>query len=359
MLVLLAVIFIGMASDRFSRWSYGEPDPATAEGAGKAAGSSADRCALAAVRPAAGPLHPAGAPRRALRAPRRVSAEARHERLRRARPQEPAERAVGRGAPRDRGRFRETVLARGGQRLAAGLVLRDAGGIDGQPAGGGPGATTLAARSAPPAPSSATPSSRSRRTCPAAHLFEREIAEQCGVVPHGHPWLKPLRRHPPDHLAPGRKPLGGRPGRRTPSSGSRARRSTRSRSGRCTPASSSRGTSASSATARRCCSSRSCSAISIAASSGCWRPPARSGRAGGRIDRGRHGVGHAAAHCGAIEALAGAGRRRGRRRSAASRWSSSGWPTTSGTSARSPGTWRSSPARPISAGCGASASTSS
>ena len=43
--------------------------------------------------------------------------------------------------------------------------------------------------------------------CPSAHLFEREIAEQCGVVPHGHPWLKPLRRHPPDHLAPGREPF--------------------------------------------------------------------------------------------------------------------------------------------------------
>ena len=42
--------------------------------------------------------------------------------------------------------------------------------------------------------------------CPSAHLFEREIAEQCGVVPRGHPWLKPLRRHPPDHLAPGREP---------------------------------------------------------------------------------------------------------------------------------------------------------
>jgi Ni,Fe-hydrogenase III large subunit len=40
--------------------------------------------------------------------------------------------------------------------------------------------------------------------CPAAHVFEREIAEQCGVVPEGHPWLKPLRRHPPDHLPPGR-----------------------------------------------------------------------------------------------------------------------------------------------------------
>jgi Ni,Fe-hydrogenase III large subunit len=36
--------------------------------------------------------------------------------------------------------------------------------------------------------------------CPQAGTFERELAEQCGVVPDGHPWLKPLRRHPPDHL---------------------------------------------------------------------------------------------------------------------------------------------------------------
>jgi len=35
--------------------------------------------------------------------------------------------------------------------------------------------------------------------CPQAHAFERELAEQCGTVPEGHPWLKPLRRHPPDH----------------------------------------------------------------------------------------------------------------------------------------------------------------
>lgn len=35
--------------------------------------------------------------------------------------------------------------------------------------------------------------------CAQAGRFEREIAEQCGVVPEGHPWLKPLRRHPPDH----------------------------------------------------------------------------------------------------------------------------------------------------------------
>src|SRR5262245_54315171 len=29
--------------------------------------------------------------------------------------------------------------------------------------------------------------------CPQAHWFEREIAEQCRIVPDGHPWLKPIR----------------------------------------------------------------------------------------------------------------------------------------------------------------------
>ena len=29
--------------------------------------------------------------------------------------------------------------------------------------------------------------------CPQVHLFEREIAEQFGLKPEGHPWLKPLR----------------------------------------------------------------------------------------------------------------------------------------------------------------------
>ncbi|HET7039830.1 MAG TPA: NADH-quinone oxidoreductase subunit C, partial [Gemmatimonadales bacterium] len=42
--------------------------------------------------------------------------------------------------------------------------------------------------------------------CPQAHLFEREIAEQCGVTPVGHPALKPLRRHPPDHAPPSWRP---------------------------------------------------------------------------------------------------------------------------------------------------------
>jgi hypothetical protein len=31
--------------------------------------------------------------------------------------------------------------------------------------------------------------------CPQAHLFEREIFEQWGIKPEGHPWLKPIRFH--------------------------------------------------------------------------------------------------------------------------------------------------------------------
>ncbi|MCM2358971.1 MAG: NADH-quinone oxidoreductase subunit C [Geobacteraceae bacterium] len=35
------------------------------------------------------------------------------------------------------------------------------------------------------------------RSCPQLHLFEREIAEQYGITPQGHPWLKPVRFQPP------------------------------------------------------------------------------------------------------------------------------------------------------------------
>ena len=38
--------------------------------------------------------------------------------------------------------------------------------------------------------------------CPAAHYFEREIHEQWGVIPEGHPWLKPVR------FPPGGTPIG-------------------------------------------------------------------------------------------------------------------------------------------------------
>jgi Ni,Fe-hydrogenase III large subunit len=43
--------------------------------------------------------------------------------------------------------------------------------------------------------------------CPQVHLFEREIAEQYGVRPEGHPWFKPVRFHSsyrPGHDAWGR-----------------------------------------------------------------------------------------------------------------------------------------------------------
>lgn len=33
--------------------------------------------------------------------------------------------------------------------------------------------------------------------CPQVHMFEREIAEQFGIVPTGHPWFKPVRYHQP------------------------------------------------------------------------------------------------------------------------------------------------------------------
>src|SRR5512132_1761862 len=38
--------------------------------------------------------------------------------------------------------------------------------------------------------------------CPAIQGFERELAEQFGVVPEGHPWLKPVRFEHPHALGP-------------------------------------------------------------------------------------------------------------------------------------------------------------
>jgi Ni,Fe-hydrogenase III large subunit len=45
--------------------------------------------------------------------------------------------------------------------------------------------------------------------CPQVHLFEREIGEQYGARPEGHPWFKPVRFHAsyrPGHDAWGRRP---------------------------------------------------------------------------------------------------------------------------------------------------------
>ena len=46
---------------------------------------------------------------------------------------------------------------------------------------------------------------------PQAHLFEREVWEQHGLVPEGHPWLKPVRRDHGAGPADGRILPGGRP----------------------------------------------------------------------------------------------------------------------------------------------------
>ncbi len=44
--------------------------------------------------------------------------------------------------------------------------------------------------------------------CPSLQVFERELYEQFGVRPEGHPWLKPVRFEPP--LVPGADPWGRR-----------------------------------------------------------------------------------------------------------------------------------------------------
>lgn len=43
---------------------------------------------------------------------------------------------------------------------------------------------------------------------PQAHWFERELAEIWGVLPVGHPWLKPIRFQPPRRRGPGNAPNG-------------------------------------------------------------------------------------------------------------------------------------------------------
>lgn len=96
------------------------------------------------------------------------------------------------------GDFRERIIGavRGGARLTLLFGVPEEGGatrlvaILADDSQGRLGVLTALARGAYPA---ITPD------CPAAHLFERELAEQCALVPEGHPWLKPVRRHPPDH----------------------------------------------------------------------------------------------------------------------------------------------------------------
>ncbi len=144
---------------------------------------------------------------------------------------------------------------------------------------------------------------------PAAQAFERELAEQFGVVPEGHPWLKPLRFEPPRRAGPdafGRKDPRATIPASTPSSRWRARRSTRSRSAPCTPASSSPGTSDSSATASTCSTSRFVLGYQHRGVEALLRGgPGRRSVALAESIAGDTAIGHGLAYVKAIESLAG------------------------------------------------------
>ena len=89
--------------------------------------------------------------------------------------------------------FRDDLVAgvAGGCRLAALFGLPTADGAELVAVQADPGAGLLAVTTAAVGATypSLTPA------CPQAHLFEREIAEQLGIVPVGHPALEPVRFH--------------------------------------------------------------------------------------------------------------------------------------------------------------------
>jgi len=92
------------------------------------------------------------------------------------------------------GEFRATVLTKvaEGGRLAAFFgrpCERDAVQLIAVLAFGGTGELAVSSTMVDGAYPALTPE------CPQAHWFEREIAEQWGVQPTGHPWLKPIRFH--------------------------------------------------------------------------------------------------------------------------------------------------------------------
>lgn len=90
-------------------------------------------------------------------------------------------------------RFGRAVAGRiaAGARVAAMFGLEGAGGLEILAVLAEPGSGRLAVLATPAGDRfpSLTPE------CPQVHLFEREIAEQYGVVPEDHPWLEPVRFH--------------------------------------------------------------------------------------------------------------------------------------------------------------------
>ena len=104
--------------------------------------------------------------------------------------------------------------------------------------------------------------------CPQAHWFEREIFEQYGLRPVGHPWLKPIRFPHASERFRETIPRTTVPAERPTSSRWTAKKCMKSPWGRSMRASSSRGISAFNATAKRSIIWKFRWDISIAASNG-------------------------------------------------------------------------------------------
>ena len=154
-------------------------------------------------------LHvPDAAARRAGARRRARWAGARREPVRRTRPAQPARDPVRERAARGRWpASRDTLIAR--RSRAAGGRSRSSAcpSTAGRDAAAGRARARRARRAGRDEhAASGNATRRSTPDCPELHLFEREIAEQCGVVPQGHPSLKPVRRHAPDHAAAARSP---------------------------------------------------------------------------------------------------------------------------------------------------------
>ena len=190
---------------------------------------------------------------------------------------------------------------------------------------------------------SARPSRRSRRACPAAHWYEREVQDLLGLVPEGHPDPRRLVLH--ERLAGRRLPAaqGLRPGdrprprvARAAALPSAARRGHRRDPGRPDPRRRDRAGPLPLRGRRRGGAAPGGAAL--------LHPSRhREGRRGEGVpitalqiaerDLRRLRLSHAVAYCQAIEAIAGVDdSRRGRRRCARSSWSWSGCTTTSATS---------------------------
>ena len=203
MVILLAIIFVGMAANdpRGGVWRARSAGAVARRSetllvAGPAWSSWAASCSLLGV------YLPAPLQTDARRRPRGRSAESLHDARSTTsgsatggRSRWPACRLAVDSVSRD-DRWR---AARTGWRVVAFFGMPDTGTQD--PVARRPGPATSRANSAPPARVVERAYPALTPECPELHYFERELAEQCAVRPAGHPGLKPVRRHPPDHAA--------------------------------------------------------------------------------------------------------------------------------------------------------------